>query len=282
MKKINIHAHGAPEFDRFVLNTPQEMLLTAKEKGYEFYGLVNHLVFHPQMPTTRRNDHIYSLDCETILPLWQKTIADIRSAAAKIDIEVKVGFEVDFFRDTNWRNDFERIVEKLDYDYLICGIHFLSDACGDKLIDMYLHDMSRLDYEYIRQNYFGVIKDAIKSGYFNCIAHLDLIRYMRPDLEARITNDMCEVAELLSDSKTLTEINTSGVRKQVTSGAKPDYFPAKHYLPLLKDCNVQMVISDDAHSANVIGFDYEEAEKNLIDAGITNRLTDVSTLKRKI
>ncbi|MBQ8436915.1 MAG: hypothetical protein IJ479_06755 [Alphaproteobacteria bacterium] len=129
---------------------------------------------------------------------------------------------------------------------------------------MHLYDYTRPkvpNKEFI-DSYWINIKDAIKSGYFDMIAHIDLIKRFGLDKEDKI-----EIAELLSKYKVSTELNTGNYDKNKM------FYPSVELLKILKDYDVPIMISDDAHSIEALGQNFSHAEQLLTQMQYTKRIT---------
>ena len=87
-------------------NTPEEMIRKSEELGLKKIGISNHLAFHPNMPDQSK---MFFSDYRQACDLYKRVIDEIRTVSLKFKIDVKVGFEVDFFASTQWRNLFEKL-----------------------------------------------------------------------------------------------------------------------------------------------------------------------------
>ncbi len=133
---------------------------------------------------------------------------------------------------------------------------------------MHLYDYNRPEVpnkEFI-DSYWINIKEAIKSGYFDMIAHIDLIKRFGLDKE-EYKEDKIEIAELLSKYKVSTELNTGNYSKNKM------FYPSVELLKILKDHDVPIMISDDAHSIETLGQNFSYAEQLLTQIQYTKRIT---------
>ena len=72
--------------------------------------------------------------------------------------------------------------------------------------------------------------------------------------------------EALKISGIGAEISTKGLRKI------GDFYPDEWFLKKIKEQGIPMVISDDAHKVEELGFDFDKAEERLSEFGILNRI----------
>ena len=181
MQKFSYHTHtNILGFDG--KNTAEEMIKKAEEIGFEEIGISNHFIYHPNL---QEKDNMFFNDIQKMETAAKKIIESIRQAALNSKIKVYAGFEVDFFPSARWRSDFEKIRKNIDADYFIGSTHILRDKDEQHIYNMY-HYYYKSEHrfkddilqEYL-SNYWKNIAAAIKSGYFDFIAHLDVYRIFK-------------------------------------------------------------------------------------------------------
>lgn len=176
------------------------------------------------------------------------------------EMRTLVGFEVDFYRGADWWQDFNVIKDNIDFDFLIGSTHSISNSNGTRCRSMYF--MNDFSDEAIK-NYFQNVQACIASKAFNFIAHIDLICKFVPTYLSKFTDIMDETIKMLVEYKMLTEINTSGLTPKSKNA-----FPEQSILVKLATNNVPMFISDDAHSIQRVGANFDIASNMLKNAGI--------------
>ena len=260
MQKFSIHTHTVGYDGK---NTVAEMIQHAIKLKWEAIGISNHIEFHENLPLFHS---MFFSDYHKAKEQYKRTINEIKELAAKENIQVLAGFEVDFFKGKKWRHDFEALLKEIECDYLIGSTHCLYNE--DESIIMHLYDYTRPkvpNKEFI-DSYWINIKEAIKSGYFDMIAHIDLIKRFGLDKE-EYKEDKIEIAELLSKYKVSTELNTGNYDKNKM------FYPSDELLKILKDYDVPIMISDDAHSIEALGQNFSHAEQLLTQMQYTKRIT---------
>lgn len=263
MQKFSYHTHTNGLFDG--MNTIDEMIAMAQEKGFESYGISNHLTCHPNIPTYSK---MFLHDYKSALPIYQRTIDEIRAAAERYHIAVRVGFEVDFFMDPKWRDAFEKMRPQLEVDYLIGAIHFLQAPDGSSAYGLYDPERSPEQTQAFLPNYWRAVKEAIQSGYFNWMAHLDLLKYFKLNRPSDWEHEQ-EIAELLAKNKMATELNTSAMRRGLG-----EFYPANDFIACLNENGVRLLVSDDAHRAIDLGADFDKADELLTRLSYQNRIME--------
>ncbi len=249
-------------------NTPQEMIEEAEKIGFIKIGISNHLAFHPNMPD---QSQMFFSDFNKACDIYKRVIEDIRTASLNTKIDVKVGFEVDFFPSSEWRNLFEKIQKEIKADYYIGATHYLRDKTESYIMNLYYlqkhHELEIKDKDltlYLN-NYWDNIIESIKSRYFNFIAHLDVCKLFNFCCDPFWNDKKFEVIETLASYKQPYELNTSGWTKI------GEQHPHTWMIKELCKRNVPVIISDDAHSVNMLAQHFEKAEKLLADINYKNR-----------
>lgn len=248
-------------------NTPDEMMSKAEGLGFTELGISNHLICKPGAYCWSSQNFDDFAKAETV---YLKTIEEIREAAARHKIKVYVGFEVDYYKSSDWRREFERLKNRLNVDYMIGSTHNLMNQDASWVQNIYHMTRSniKVDEDTLRdgiKNYWLNVIESIKSGYFDFIAHLDVIKIFGLGLEPEWDEYKWMVIETLDKSKHPFELNTSGWTKA------GEQHPHTWMLKELAKRDVPIVISDDAHSVDLLGRYFSEAENLLSELHYTNR-----------
>ncbi|MDO4161545.1 MAG: histidinol-phosphatase HisJ family protein [Pseudomonadota bacterium] len=260
-------------------NTLEEMVEKAKQIGFCELGISDHLIVHKNMSASlsapmwykRGHEHIYNNDFKKILPAYQKHCDEIRKFSRLSGFKIYVGFEVDFFTYAGWLDELRDFLSKLDYDYLISGNHMLFDEDCQQLFD--LNDLPLLYPDVVQQEeflrrHFQVINEAVKSGVFKFLAHLDYARKLGEAIcpADKFRQEKLQILDSLQKQNMPLEISTKGLRKI------KDFYPCDWILTAAKERELKFVISDDAHAAAELGDRFNLAEEALRKHNIFNRL----------
>ena len=122
---------------------------------------------------------MYHADFNKAQDIFKRTIDKIKEVADKEKFKVYAGFEVDFFPSKQWRDSFEKIIQEVKPDYLIGSTHFIRTADETKMCNVYYSkslNISDDEKEEMLKNYWRNIIEAIKSRYFDFMAHLDVCK----------------------------------------------------------------------------------------------------------
>jgi histidinol-phosphatase (PHP family) len=183
-------------------------------------------------------------------------------------VQVKVGVEADFLPGRE-----DRVVNFLDgrdWDYVVGSVHFLRDDAVDVHgePDWEPWDVWRgADPEKVWARYFETLGEAARSGMFDILAHLDLVKVFAgrvplPDGDLRRFYD--RAMDGIADSDVAVEVSTAGLRKPVA-----EIYPAPALLEMCLDAGRPVALSSDAHEPDQLGYEYERAVELLRGLGVT-------------
>ncbi len=241
-------------------NTPEEMVQSAIEKGLNTYGISghSHTVLIP-------NGRIWSMTLDGQLE-YAKQINGLKKKYEG-QIRLLLGAEVDY------------LAEPLNFqpDYIIGGVHAVTvgDYCFEvddsaeiikNAIDEYFGGD---ELKFVKAYYALVANVADKTG-CDIIAHFDLITKFsekRPVFDAfskEYKSIALEAVDALIEKDKIFEINTGAISRGWRTCAYPDAFILKR----LAEKGARVMLNSDSHSANNIGFGFEEATEYARSCGI--------------
>ncbi len=267
MQKFSYHTHtNFMGFDG--RNTAEEMIKKAEDIGFEEIGISNHFIYHPNLKYS--GDKMIFTDYNTFEKMIGATVDNIRAASLNSKIKVFVGFEVDYFPSKQWCDVFEKIRKNIEIDYFIGSTHIMRNDDETNLHNFYHyfygeHNLSNDVLQKYIGNYWKNIAEAIKSGYFDFIAHIDVYRIFKIFDHLIFDDEINNLLDVFEKYKTPYELNTSGWTK---NGVQ---HPDDNLLTSLRDRGVPVVVSDDAHSVDMLGQHFNKAEALLYSLNYTNR-----------
>lgn len=255
MQDFSYHTHNHTQGIGDGRNTCEEMIAKAEEIGFSEIGVSNHLIYHPNIPLRHPqnfNDFAKALDYA------QKNIDEIRETAQRHKIKVYAGFEVDYYPSAMWRNAFEKIITAVKPDYLIASTHNALSK-DEKLLYNLWHIPTPIDEQmklYLA-NYWQNLIDCINSGYFDFVAHCDLATNLGVCVGDEWKDWQWKVIEAIKTQKLPFEINTKGIFR--CGRPSPDWWMIKELIA----AGVPTLISDDAHSTDMLGSYFADVEVEL-------------------
>lgn len=158
----------------------------------------------------------------------------------------------------------------MDVDYYIGSTHTVRTADESRIYNIFhLEELpsgtTAEDMDELIKNYWLNVIESAQSGYFAFIAHLDYCAIFNLGVEPKWDDYKWRLIEALAKAKQPFELNTSGFERIKSP------HPAPWMLKELKERNVPVVISDDAHSTTMLGRYFNEAEDLLSSLNYTNR-----------
>ncbi len=202
---------------------------------------------------------------DALLPRYLAEINDLK-AAYKDRILIRTGLEVDFIEGAE-----DLLNEALDgheLDYILGSIHCIP-AVGWKHIATYTQQPP---YDiYVR--YFDQAENAIASGLFDVLAHLDFIwRYIKwPEEKTdEIFDRIRRVVALAARSEVAVEINANGyLWSQMRTQPAGD--PFRILVEAIRDSSAIITVGSDAHKPFMVAKAFPEIGAMLRDFGLTRQ-----------
>jgi histidinol-phosphatase (PHP family) len=229
---IDYHIHL--EKAAFSLPWWEEFFQKEKERGVDEIGISEHA------HRFREARKIYNS-----LPYTEKwcdsTLEEYISFARELKEEypVKIGLEMDYLPDKE--GEIRDFLEEYNvFDYVLGSVHWLESGFGfdiDPTDPRWNNNLKEIFLDYYLR-----IKMAAKSGLFDILAHLDLIKLWGVPLPENIFDFYSEVSEVISNSNVVVEINTSGLRRPVK-----EIYPSPEFLKVLSPYNIPLTFGSDAH-----------------------------------
>jgi histidinol-phosphatase (PHP family) len=172
------------------------------------------------------------------------------------EIAVRLGIEVDYL--PNMERETEKLINAVPFDYVIGSVHYLGDETVDLGPEFYIGKNIDLIYE----NYFNLVCEAAATGFFDIMAHPDLVRIHRFMPEKDIFPLYSMIASAFEIHDVAFELNTNGRNKPLN-----DFYPDRKYLSLFEGHGVPVCVNSDAHFPERIGQYFDEGYDLLRLAG---------------
>lgn len=271
IQDFTLHTH-TNEFDG--QNSINEMINRAADMEMSAIGISNHFIAHPVIRQTNfypfavrgGYESMYSTSFDELMAQFVPHFENIERIGGRQNIRVLRGVEADFFYYPTWERDFARAMDVLRPDYIIGACHFIE--MDGKLYN--IHDIANATpamRDRMLELYWAKVRDAAASGIFTWMAHLDLPKRVGAGMGARWVNDEMRAIETLARHNMPIELNTAG---KINHSAM---HPGERVLDMVRDANIPVLISDDAHAASQIGRGFDAATRALNAHGIKNRMS---------
>lgn len=228
-------------------STPEEVLLSAIEKGIKTLGF---------------SDHSYT-DFDEAYCIKKEKISDYISEISalkekyKTKIEILCGIEQDYFSG----------LPKYDFDFVIGSVHYF------KLGDEYIPVDSNADtLKLAADKYFGGDIYALCEEYFRLvgkvadktnatvIGHFDLITKFN---EKTPLIDPCNPRYVAAWKKAVDNLVGKNIPFEINTGAisrgyRTTPYPANDMVDYIKEKGGKLILSSDSHRADTLGFKFSE------------------------
>lgn len=232
---------------------------TANELGFDEIAITEHFIWylieHPKPITDDDRDTLFveksqiPNDARKTTDL-QTYVKEIDRVAAKYSMKVLKGLEVDYF--SQYENDIRNVLKNHKFDVLLGSSHYI---CDEELpeSEKYLHlgfekritsFIEKYGINRVYELYFENISNAIRSGLFDYIAHIDFIKKAIPNYsKEKAFSYIYPILELMIKEKVGLEINLKGIKKF------QEPFPSHEVIDAYKNLGGKKIsIGSDAHS----------------------------------
>lgn len=225
-------------------NSAAEMVDAAVRLGFQEIGFTDHLLLHPTGLDISWSMNPMHLD---------DYVREVREAAAKAPIPVKLGLEVDFFPDNPRQDELDALLGRHDFDYFIGSVHMIDEFPLDSsAADWERLSESEVDALFIR--YWQHVRQLARAPGFDIIGHLDLPKKFgyRPHVDIAAVEGLA--LDTITSSRKAVEFNTAGWDKPCGDG-----YPSPR---LLRQCilrEIPIIVNDDAHATDQLARHYPRA-----------------------
>jgi histidinol-phosphatase (PHP family) len=177
------------------------------------------------------------------------------------NIKILLGYEVDYVK-----GHIDARVLNSEVDYLIGSVHFLDKWGFDN--PEFIDEYQKRDINQVWQEYFNAIKSMAKTGHFDIVGHLDLIKVFKfmPKKDIRFIAE--PALKAIKTSNMVIELNSAGLRKPVK-----EIYPSTKLLEICYELDIPITFSSDAHAIGQVGFKYNETKKLAQKIGYTKAVT---------
>ncbi|MDR2908200.1 MAG: histidinol-phosphatase [Bacteroidales bacterium] len=267
MIKTNYHTHC----NYCDGNSPlRDYVLEAIRHGFKAIGFTSH--------SPISDDNGFSIKHADVSKYSDEVNALKREFADQI--EILLSFEFEYIPGVT--RPMQEVAKQWNFDYILGSVHLV--AGREPVVsanDLWFTDGPDVaQYDKGLFKFFdGDIRKAVKAFYhqvnlmlenehLDMIGHFDKVkmnnkgRYFRED-EAWYLDFVNETIDLIKQKDVIVEVNTRGLYKQRHN----DYFPSVDILKRLKNLNIPITISSDAHAPGDLNLLWEDSYKHLLELG---------------
>lgn len=248
MPKYNLHQHSVFSDGK---EEPYKYVERAIELNFSAIGFTEHSPLPFNTPFSLKEENI------------QNYIDEIDSLKDKFSdkLEIYRALEMDFV--PVFSEDFDYWRKECKTDYLIGSVHLVSsskenplwftDGPDPDIYDQGLHEFFGGDIKKAVKTFYTQTNQMIETQEFDIIGHFDKIKmhnanrfFTDEDVWYRKLID--ETVELIKEKDLIVEINTRGLYKKRSD----KLFPDDYALKLVKEKNIPIIVSSDAHKPDEI------------------------------
>jgi histidinol-phosphatase (PHP family) len=253
------HVHLRPDerentADQFFTRSNAERYReAAAERGIEELGVSEHIYRFRQALEVWEH------------PFWREyAIDDLDDYCAFVreETDLKLGIEADYILGREDRVG--NLLDGRDWDYVVGSVHFIGNESLDT--EEFTVWTQTASAERIWTRYFETLAEAAQSGLFDILAHPDLVKVWgkdRPLPEGDLRRFYYPAVEVIADCDVAIEVSTAGFRKPVG-----EIYPAPAFLEMAIDAGKPIALSSDAHTPDLLGYEYERAVDMLDSMGV--------------
>ena len=241
--RIDLHNHTTR--CNHATGTIDEYIQRAIDIGIDIYGFSEH--------APMEFDKKYRLRFNEMID-YERDIIEVKERY-RDNIKILLGYEVDFLPQY-----LDRRVLEAKVDYLIGSVHFIDNWGFDN--PEFIGEYSNRDIDDIWIEYFNAIENMAKSGHFDIVGHLDLIKVFKymPKKDIRLIAQ--NALKAIKKSNMVLEVNSAGLRKPIGK-----FYPSNELLQEAYSLDIPISFGCDAHSVEQVGFGYDKALKEVKDIG---------------
>lgn len=252
----NLHTHT-----RYCdgMDTPEEMVITAIEKGFDILGFSGHSYTSSAVSAmSPEKEKAYKRDITALKERYMD------------QIDIYCGLELDLYSG----------VDVNDYDYVIGSVHYLKmdgqclgiDSSPEKSQKIINEHFSGNGMKYARA-YYETLAQLTECPGIDIVGHFDLVtKFCRThiffDVESKeYQRYAMEALDALASGFQLFELNTGAIAR----GYRTTPYPAPFLLRELKKRNCGILISSDCHDRRYLDCGFQEAEELLRECGFREK-----------
>lgn len=244
-------------------NTPEEMVITAMEKGFTALGFSGHSYFEPEK------------DISMSPKAQREYIRQINRLKEKYRGKIKIfcGLEQDYFSEK----------PQFDYEYMIGSVHnlkkdglFLDIDLSPESTQANIQKYYGGDFDALAEHYFETVSDVLEKTNADIIGHIDLVSKFNEQNGYTESERYLKAAEKaikrLASYGRPFEINTGAMAR----GMKSTPYPSPSILKMIREYGGKIVFSSDCHDMRFLDFAFDTAVELAKAAGFCEHgiLTD--------
>lgn len=264
MKFFNHHTHST-----FCdgSKAPVEYVEAALEKGFSVLGFSSHAPLPFENTFALRDEKVNE---------YSQTIRSLSYEYAG-EMEIYLSMEIDFI--PGMLEDFGYWKQRANLDYVVGGVHLLVPPRNERLwfidgpkretFDEGLLNLFGGNIKLAVRTYFDQMNQMVEQQTPDIIAHIDKIKMHNQERFFSVNDKwyldlLFETLELVRQKGCIVEVNTRGIYK----GRCDELFPNLKVLKRIKELDIPVTLSSDAHAPEDLSKEYPYALEVIKLSGI--------------
>lgn len=237
-------------------NTPEEMILSAINKGLTTIGLSGHSgTFISKFGMSKDVTHEYFDNIQELKIKY------------KDKIKALCGIEADLYSD----------IPPLKFDYIIGSVHYVAKNghylgidISEQIFANGVKEHYNNDFYSYAEDFFDQVKNVVEDTNADIIGHLDLITKFNEgykyfdETHPRYVKAYKSAVDALVKYNKPFEINTGAISR----GYRTFPYPSMQIIQYIKDKGGKFILSSDSHSSGNIAYQFDVWEDRLKKQGI--------------
>ena len=176
-------------------------------------------------------------------------------------IPILFGGEADYLPGNE--KEVEALAAAYPFDYLIGSVHFVGDWAFDH--PAAAPEFARWDRRKLYETYFGLVREAVRTGLFDVVGHVDLIKKFGHHLAGDWSDIVAALCAEMRRGDVAMEINTAGFDKPVG-----EQYASEQIVQAAFAAGVPILFGSDAHAPREVGRYFDRAVALARRAGYTS------------
>lgn len=238
----DLHSHVCP-------SSAQQMMQAAQQRGLRVLGITEHVF---QIKEAR--PALQHMELEGPLLTFATYIEEVLTAASQLDVDARLGLEVDFIPEKN-----ELILSSIqghNWDLLIGSVHQIDGVQFESN-----RKWSKEEGEALWLRYFELLRGVASSGNFSLVSHSVRLRVNNPHLPPTFDEELERLAAEAARYNVALEINGYDVLNYPGLVRRLAKACALHRTPIS--------VGSDAHIPIEVAQAHQQTKDILREAGIT-------------
>ncbi len=250
--------HVHPDFSFDAEGSIAEFCIAAEKKGLMEICFTSHFDTNPILSDRARSIKVNG----DYLPHTVENFKIYVDAVLKAAEEyypplVRLGVEAGYY--PGCEKNLERLFDSYPFYYRLGAVHEVDniEICYGSRMEEH---SKKIKLEDLADRYFALVTQAVETGLFDAIAHLDMykkygLKYYG-DKVLKIHRGRIEpLFEAMVSHEVGLEINSSAIRK-----GHSEYYPTMEIVNMARSAGVRILaIGSDAHRPEEVGYDFEAA-----------------------